>query len=783
MMIRRFIAAARSNSAESLKSGLSEDSNASPTARTLNPLRMPPSNAFSSSAETKLKTKDVPPERMKDLAPFDACVEACDALAASSTSSGRIEAMPGLVDCSVLVSPDGDILLIPQEQQKLQHNNDSVIVSPALPAFDISSLKELGKEYESAIFMGNDLVAAGDKALNGFSAKGWSIPAASLAIKQNEYAMEDMEDFLEDFILARTQSAMKESDVIEKLRFLAEAPGQGVYRFSQYQAYIKQTFPNHNLDVTPTRVGPLLSPGGTIQECAAAAVHYYATTAASDANRWRAATQPSGPLNKLKKAKFFAEQRAVNRQKALQETFKLSRDMEVHLTHCKTEAACRWDAVQDAEETVTRLVEEKMVERSRSREQQRLEQLKADEEIRAKDAANGNFGATSSEIWDIVSQVTASMDEGSFEPMDLPQPPLSVPRDKSHDSLDELTETNGTALAEEQWSMPSASRHYLEEACCLPELRTAAIAADEAVEDAARDLLKILSDWDTTNRSARIAAETCLLSACNAQATCFRSLIDIERASIEERMKNLKELEKVAENIDARADMNHYITLDKKERGGQSMMGDDDDGGVASALAVLNSHVDGSTGMVVSPNKMGAPVDDDDSDGDQNPATPEQLESAVEELFDDKPLLRADTPDNEESQKAREDFETKVELLCKTGSDMSSFTRSLRSTICYALNSKRSVRSEILTQIQFDGLCRVFTAVLSGCDVDRSSGVALAKMCMMLSQTFYISKSEGVDGSEDPNRSTAAVRHDTRTYVKSLLMDHALWKNENFWCV
>jgi hypothetical protein len=56
--------------------------------------------------------------KVDELAAFDACVEAYDALAASSSyaqSSGKTDPETGLQDCSVLVSPDGNLLIIPQE--------------------------------------------------------------------------------------------------------------------------------------------------------------------------------------------------------------------------------------------------------------------------------------------------------------------------------------------------------------------------------------------------------------------------------------------------------------------------------------------------------------------------------------------------------------------------------------------------------------------------------------------------------------------------------------------
>jgi hypothetical protein len=437
--------------------------------------------------------------------------------------------------------------------------------------------------------------------------------------------------------------------------------------------------------------------------------------------------------------------------------------MESHLTFCKEDAARKWDDVHAAEEKCTALVEEKMLERSRQREQQRLEQLKQDEAKRSKDAT-GNLGATQTEIWDIVSAVAASMEEGSFEPMDLPQAPLAAPRDKSRKSELVYSEA-GKPEEDVQNTAPITSRAELEQECGLPELRVAALAADEAVSDAANSLLNVLSNWDTTSRSARLAAETCLVSACNAQASCLRAIVSSERESIRERAKMLDELEEVADSIDVRADMNHYITLDKKEPGGYSFLGDDDDGGIASALAVLNNHIDGNMGLGT-PSNFRQSVNN--GAAEEEMITLEHLEEAVEKFFKNDPLLRADAPDDDpKTTNAHEAFEINVLRLCKIGKDKSSSGRSRRSTICYSLNSKRSVKSEIPSAIQFEGLCRVFSAVLAGCGTE-GSGVTLAKMLMTLSQSFYLQ--EETDGGKTKE-----------VYVKNSLVDHLLWENEEFW--
>jgi hypothetical protein len=290
-------------------------------------------------------------------------------------------------------------------------------------------------------------------------------------------------------------------------------------------------------------------------------------------------------------------------------------------------------------------------------------------------------------------------------------------------------------------------------------------------------LLNIISNLDTTRRAARIAAETCLVSAAHAQAECIRSMIKLERHGLEDRMKHLKELELMADSIDVRADLDAYITMDKQERGGSSHLGDDDDGGVASALAVLSSHVDGNMGQAPVP-KMKREADEEKEKEDTT--TPEMIEKAIETLFDDNKLLYQGIPESFASTKARLDFDTSMDSVCKIASENSPSARAKRSSICYFLNSKRSSNAEIKTPTQFDALCRVFGAILTGCSSE-DGGVSNAKMCMMLAQTFYIVRQGSSSGSDEDDGDGQAEGRSQRVYAKIRLSDHELWAKDDFW--
>lgn len=701
--------------------------------------------------------------RVEELKPFDTCIEACDDLASASAPSGRVDPVTGLVDCSVLVSADGELLIMPRSQHpsttttssttstttttttadKENQQSDCHTKYARMQQILKQTAKELGSEYESSIFHGNDLDATGDKALNGFSSKGWSTTATTMAVQQSADLLKVVSNFCEDLILTKKSSAASENQMLNRLHPVLEGTETR-----------NDGMPNHG--------GPLLFAGGTAKEALLALEHYYSSSAEMESRLWRTLAEASGPVAKLYQTQKLTELRAKNREDALAIMARNVKTMEEHLLACKEDSARKWDQVHDAEERITKILEEKMTERSRIREQQRLEQLKQDEAQRAMNAAHGTLGATSSEIWDIVSAVAASMEEGSFEPMDLPQIPLSAPRDMSQGEgpNSPFNETQQTDVMDAPFSVPIASRHELEDEVNLPELRAAAVAADEAVTDAANDLLHVLSNQDATHRSARLAADSCLVDACNAQAGCLQAIVKAERESLQERLKLLNDLEEVTQRINIRADLDQYITQEKGSGGG-SFLGEDDDGGIAAALAVLNYHRDGNI-FVGKSNSQLRDSGDGDGCGDDDVSV-DFIEDALEKFFADNPLLRSDASSNEEAIKGQEQFEIVVSRLCSLGKGNSSSARSVRSTLCYALSSKHKVQPRIASEIQFAGLHRLFSSILSACSPD-SSGVSLGKMLMSLSQSLHMLDAEGKE-----------------IFLKNRLVGHEFWKNDNFW--
>ncbi|GKZ01367.1 hypothetical protein MPSEU_001087700 [Mayamaea pseudoterrestris] len=753
-------------------------------------------------------TDETPDHFVDPLSRFHGCIEATDALACDAGSRmmsmpARLDGASGLADCSVLVSPDGDLLLVPQgedqrnlllkrRQSKLASSSDKgdtetksgegvVNEGTAASSSSQSMFTELmlnGKDdYESAVFMGYDLHPEGDKALNGFSARGWSIPATTAALQQTEQSLHDLTQFCEDMVLSQKEFAAKASVYCDNLRVNHPSLGGHAPQVHPVDSDWEIVDPRaSDFIMTPGRVGPLLYPGSTLCQAVMALENYYSRTAEGESQRWRMASlQRKGFLPSIRRAYQQFVERSKKRQQALDGASQQARRMEDRLNRLKILSERSWEAVYDAEHRVSTRIEDLLTERSRAKELERMEKLKVEEEKRQTDSKDGSLGTTTEEIWSIVSQVAESMEDGSFEPMDLPSAPFSVPTDKSkEENADEQSGNDADGTSQGMDSLPIASREQIESELGLHELRSTAMAADEAVADAADALMNMLSNLDTTRRSAKVAAETNLISACNAQASCVRSLVKLERASLEERLKGLNEVEQLLDRIEPRKDLDQYIKIDKQECGGSSHLGEDDDGGIAAALAILSRHVEGSQGL--SSRSTNSDINLAGS-GDSDAAT-ERIEAAIDGIVNANERLDSNVAESGETTETRADFDKSIDFLCKAAMEMGTSGRAKRSKICYALNAKRGSNAEIPSAMQFDGLCRVFRAILSGCGNEDGS-TANAKMCIMLASTFYLADAENpqAGGNGNGNRSS----RDHREFVRTRLRDHPLWKREDFW--
>jgi len=588
------------------------------------------------------------------LSSFDKCIEMSDAMTASSSAgqsdsvlTTRQDATTGLPDCSLLVSPNGDLLLLPtlgqagqqrpedmfrNMRQRNKHKNttkeqglpdskgaaasasaadeedadaekgDDVGLNDLPTANSFSELMLHGKDdYESAVFCGNDLNVAGDKALNRFTSKGWSIPATSLALQQTGHSLTALAHFAEQLVLSRKESAARATIACDNLRSETEKRtfhlnmGGGL---EQWEILDPRAT---DFEFVPGRVGPFQAQGtSTLRKAIAAMEQYYSHTAEKESRRWRAASlqhsngNGNGVLPAMHEAVDHFHRRASNRERALQETSRRASVMEERLRRLKQESEKKWEAVYKAETRVTRRLEEFMTERSKERARVRLHRLRAEETQRLAAAADemvegafgggegggrvaslgGGTGTTintssgmSDEVWNLVSSVAESMDNGSFEPVSLEanDAAASVVSDDASAASSVAAEHNMDAagsvhsVGTSSSVTPIVSREEIEQEVGLPELRAAALKADDDIQDAADALLNILAALDTTRRSARIAAETCLVSAANAHAACLRSMLKLERESLQERLNDLDGLEEQLEQIDVRADLDAYI--------------------------------------------------------------------------------------------------------------------------------------------------------------------------------------------------------------------------------
>ncbi len=372
---------------------------------------------------------------------------------------------------------------------------------------------------------------------------------------------------------------------------------------------------------------------------------------------------------------------------------------------------------------------------------------------------------------ELVSQVGADND-GSFAPHDLPPPNVIGPIDQTLSNSKSFDSPTKSTVQKEA-PPPSPIDDYradLEEQYKLHELRAAAVESDENVTDAAGKLLNAISASDTTKRSARLAAETCLLSCANSQMNCLKSLVKLEKDSLHERLRMIEELEEKVNKMDVRADLDLFIEHEKSEvPNGTTSMGDNDDGGIASALATLNSFSEGiGVGVGVAGMAELSSFSGWNDDDEEEVFHRDDLEDAVGILFRGEVYSNGSISEEKKEQNFNE-LERSIQFLERAVSEKSIRGRGYRASTCYALNNYRGKNTHLHHKRQYDGLCRVLYSLLDGCDRE-AADVANAKMCMMLAQTFYYIEDD--DGSEDRTN---------RMYPKEKLCHHPIWLDEDFW--
>jgi hypothetical protein len=104
----------------------------------------------------------------------------------------------------------------------------------------------------------------------GFSTKGWSIPATTLAVKQSADSMADFAHFAEQLVRAKKLCVAQEDQVAKKLHPLVNISEIESSRVEEYQNLVlKESFPERPLHLLPHRVFPLSFEQGSKAYCLA----------------------------------------------------------------------------------------------------------------------------------------------------------------------------------------------------------------------------------------------------------------------------------------------------------------------------------------------------------------------------------------------------------------------------------------------------------------------------------------------------------------------------------
>jgi len=469
-------------------------------------------------------------------------------------------------------------------------------------------------------------------------------------------------------------------------------------------------------------------------------------------------------MPRLRAASDKAETRASERERALSEVRDRVSESESILMTQKEWARSQWRRVADEESNIDRLYAVKKMEQHEFYEdlQRRRQEAAALDRAASRDDGGGEEEPLSREVWEMVSHVATSMEDFTHTGY---SPRAAQRKSYAEDFGGQRFEDDGHAVdpddrprhhrhqhqhqhqqqqQQQQSEIPprKITRADVESESDIRDIRMVAMAADESVEDAAGKLLNTMSKGDTTYRSARLAAESCLLSECNGARDILRSLVAMERASLEDRTRRLAVLEAAVDAIDVRRDIDDYIAADKAAPGGRSIAGEYDDGGIAAALAVLNSHCEGRN-LNDSPMKFGRierpcyfegwgedGACDDDAADDDDDVQPELFGDVISILFDDVPLGDGVDGEGPESREApvggsgrasssrtvgSRDLlnEEKLSIACNALAEKSNGD-SFRKSVLYELNNQRSVRTEVQGRANFDAFLTRSSPVAAG---------------------------------------------------------------------
>jgi len=718
----------------------------------------------------------------------------------------------------------------------------------------------LDEEYISAIICGNDLTPHGDYDSNGFSASGWDQDAATNALYASRDVLLGMETFVTQLATVEKESASVVHGAIEKLRDHCNCiPPRGgrsssgvgpmlssgtnlhtallameeyyestsVNALSRWRMACSPTSSRHNRSDLFNSTAKVKENGSELF-----------STNNNEANEKSASSKRPPPpelfhgmLHRLQTASTKATSRTTERDRALSVVRSNIAEAENILRGQKEWAHSQWQRVVDEERNIDRLfLLKKMEQQEEWNEQQRNileERSRGDDSSIHHPNNNTNVvdssdeGPLSREVWEIVQGVESAEEftHTGYSPREQLRNPkvLDVIRQRFdstghammvdldpqyHQSHRHVQENGQPGVVRSAQASRQITRSEVERESDIADIRRVAMAADESVEDAADQLLNMMSKADTTNRSARLATESCLLSECNGATDCLRALVAIERANIDDRLRQLAVFETTVNAIDVRKDIDKYITADKATSSGRSISGDDDDGGIAAALAVLNSHCESGGdprkyGNIERPNhfegwSFHSDDDDNNSDNDDD-VQPEIFEDVIKMLFENTHSVNKegsseghDSGSSNSSNSRRRGSpqlwnEEKLSSVTDALAEQSKRGELFRKSILYELNNQRSIKTKIDERAKFDALCGLFNAFLAGCGRE-SNDVSNTKMLMILSQTFYtISKVvDWTDGRDIYQGSTTKERQ-SRIYVKSSIVHHDIWSDDDFW--
>ena len=144
----------------------------------------------------------------------------------------------------------------------------------------------------------------------------------------------------------------------------------------------------------------------------------------------------------------------------------------------------------------------------------------------------------------------------------------------------------------------------------------------------------------------------------------------------------------------------------------------------------------------------------------------EEIENLIKRLFEIDEIKKEE----------RNNLDITVQFLESALRPQNAEARAHRASVCHALNKQRSIKTRIKGSDVFDSLGYVLRALLDGC-TKVNSDVANAKMCMMLSETFYI---EDYNIERNSTSSSSPSRLG-RLCVKSMLIGYERWNDDGFW--